>query len=758
LIIILAALLLTAAGCSGRNDPGTDASTDGSLDGLDGSDGTGPAAPTPPEAPSPPVLTPCPDGWREIEDTDTGAVTCDPWPEGGAHECEDDEAHFPGDPGCTTIGTPCGTDDWATDLPTDRTIIYVLAGAPSGGDGSETSPHATIAEAMSGADPGDVVALSKGTFDEVVVVGAGVTLWGACTAETLVSSSTPNDMSGTIVPARSDTEVRNLTISGERPGVFNGVSGRTMALSGVIIRDARTNGVYTYGTITLQNVAIRDTRSAHDLDHQGTGIEVAEGGVAEMSRVVLEGNRVAGAYAWGAGSSIVASDMVMRGTLPSETNRDYGYGLIVQAGAVGRVERALIEANRCAGIHVAEGGAFLQASDIVVRDNLPCALDASMGRGILVELGASLELSRAHIASNRDAGVSFATGSHGDLTDVVITGTQTSATDDNMGFGIAVQEASDVRVTRAILEGNHSAGIIASLAGTSMDLVDVSVYGTQRSSTAAYYEAEGVFITSGATATITRAHLEGNVRSGLLLHGPGTSATIFDLTILETVGIPLVNSGFGLWISAGAGATITRALIEGNRDIGVSAEGDGTVLSLTDAMIIDTRSQDGSGLWGRGLQAMHVARVDLTRTVLEHNQEIGLTAIHPGTEVLGTDVVIKDTIERGCASSTCAGFGHGCGLCALGEAHVDLTSFLITGNVLCGVQIGFGADDETGPFTVGGSVDLHDGTVSNSPIGVNVQTGDYDLMRLMEGVWYLDNDTNLDMSVLPVPDMGLEEI
>jgi hypothetical protein len=170
--------------------------------------------------------------------------------------------------------------------------------------------------------------------------------------------------------------------------------------------------------------------------------------------------------------------------------------------------------------------------------------------------------------------------------------------------------------------------------------------------------------------------------------------------------------------------------------------------------LLDAELEDETGIWGRGLQVMHGADVDLTRTVLEHNQELGLIAVHPGTEVIGTDVVIRDTIERGCVTSSCEGRGHGCGLAAIGEGHIDLTSFLITGNVLCGVQICYGADDETGPFTVGDQVDLHDGVVSNHPIGVNIQTGDYDIARLMDNVLFTDNDTNLDSYDLPVPDMG----
>jgi hypothetical protein len=184
-------VVVVAAGCGG-----------GSSDAEDAGDAADDVAvdvpmPTPPALP---VLTPCPEGWVEVPRAGPDDVaTCDPWPETGYEECGAvDEAHFPGEPGCVRIGTACSADDdWATGLPGDRPIRYVLAGAPAGGDGTRASPFGTIAEATSGAASGTVVAQSKGTLDEVVLLPSGVTLWRACGAETVVSSSVPSEEAGT---------------------------------------------------------------------------------------------------------------------------------------------------------------------------------------------------------------------------------------------------------------------------------------------------------------------------------------------------------------------------------------------------------------------------------------------------------------------------------------------------------------------------------------------------------------------------------
>ena len=84
-----------------------------------------------------------------------------------------------------------------------------------------------------------------------------------------------------------------------------------------------------------------------------------------------------------------------------------------------------------------------------------------------------------------------------------------------------------------------------------------------------------------------------------------------------------------------------------------------------------------------------------------------------------------------------------------------MSGFVITSSPLCGLQLAHGAD-ETGRLLEGGTMDLHDGEVSfNAVCGANVQTEGFDVNRLMDDVWYHDNNgMNLDMTELPVPEVG----
>ena len=117
---------------------------------------------------------------------------------------------------------------------------------------------------------------------------------------------------------------------------------------------------------------------------------------------------------------------------------------------------------------------------------------------------------------------------------------------------------------------------------------------------------------------------------------------------------------------------------------------------------------------------------------------------------------LSETQERACVVDVCAGHGAGSGIVAICGAHVDVGNFLITNNVYCGVQLVHGADASGVGCTQGGTMDLHDGAISGHLIGANVQTEGFDIERLMDGVVFIDNESNLDMDELPVPEVDVD--
>src|SRR5690606_28414972 len=131
--------------------------------------------PAAPEAPG----TGCPEGWQEVA---VGSVrACSAFGGGGPVACNGAEAHFPGEPGCVQVGTPCPSDAFPPTelLPADRQLRYVLEEA-SGGDGSRNAPFGTVSEALEGAPPGTTIVVAAGTYAEALVIPTEVQVLGVC--------------------------------------------------------------------------------------------------------------------------------------------------------------------------------------------------------------------------------------------------------------------------------------------------------------------------------------------------------------------------------------------------------------------------------------------------------------------------------------------------------------------------------------------------------------------------------------------------
>jgi hypothetical protein len=827
-------LLATLAGACGNGSPGTDAG-----DAADPDDG-GFDTPTPPAPPAPPVLTPCPDGWvevppeepgglttcdpwpdggpavltpcpedwREATDPDTGHVTCDPWPETGSEVCiAIDEAHFPGGPGCSRIGTACPPDDrWATDLPEDRPIRYVLADAPAGGDGTRTAPFGTIREAMTGASSGTIVALSKGTFDEVVVIPSGVTLWGACVAETLVASSAPAEDAGTLNVWGRDVEVRNLRVSGRRPGIWASGRSRTARVEdvvidgatfigwlvafaaevegrGVVVRDTRSRerdralgrglevleggavvvrrglfagnrsvaiAAFDPGTsITLEDVAVRDTRSQESDRTLGRGLNVQLGASAVVRRALFERNRDTAVMASRAGTSLTLEDVVVRDTESRENDLEGGCGLGVQDGTVVVVRRGLFERNREAAILANGAGTSITLEDVVVRDTGGRTGDVASGHGLDLQNGATAVARRALFERNCDVAVMVSrAGASVSLEDVVVRDTRSREGDRAFGRGLEVQDGAAAEVRRALFERNRDVAIMVSRAGASVSLEDVVVRDTE-SRESDLRAGSGLAVQDGATAEVRRALFERNREVAVSAAGTDTSLTLEDVALRNTRSREGDRAfGRGLALQDGATAEVRRALFERNREVAVSASGTATSLTLEDVALRDTDSRESDLVFGRGLSVQFGVTAVVRRALFERNREVAVSAAGTDTSLTLEDVAVRDTRSRE-RDGLC-----GSGAAALAGAHVEIRRFLVTHSDLCGIQLARGVNPETGRFfEIGGMMDLSDGVVSHNTVcGANVQTPGFDLRRLQNRVRWHDNGIDLDTREMPVPD------
>jgi hypothetical protein len=685
---------------------------------------------------APPELTPCPPGHRPVSDPG-GVVTCDPYPEGGPAACPEGLAHFPGEPGCAPIGSPCPAGDFPDDLPPGT--VHVLAGA-AGGDGSRDLPYGRIADALGGAAAGSTIAVGRGRYDELVTVTGDVTLRGACVAGTTLQATASDPQESVLEVRGAAVVVRDLTIADSPRGAARATgAGSELTLEGVVISGCEVAAVYGArgAALTARTVVVRDTRARASDGMLGRGLGVESGATAAVSRVLFEGNRDAGVSVLGPRSSVELSDVVVRDTESRASDGGGGRGLSVQGEGRAEVRRALFERNREIGIYVSNAGTTAELIDVVVRATRGRAGDAGGGRGLVVQSGATVAASRMVLEQNRDVAVSVAhAGTVLMLTDAVVRDTEGQVSDGTFGRALGVQSGARAVVIRAVLERNHELGVYAADAGTRVELTDLVVRDTE-SQTSDGTSGRGLAAQDGAAVVVQRALFERNRDLGIAAAGPGTSAELADVLVRDTAA-RASDGGFGRGLAAQEGATllVSRALIERNHDVGISVHQPGTTAELTDVVVRDTESQPSDGLGGRGLGVQIGAAVTVSRAILERNRELGVYASDSATVRL-TDVAVRDTAA---AADRFGGIGAG----SYGEATVVLERFVVSGSALAGVQL-----------ARGGTIDLSEGEVSRNLIGANVQTEGYDLTRLMDRVRYRDNGRDLAADALPVPAPGL---
>ena len=575
--VVVVLLAVAAYGC-GDDDGGVPADAGGGSDGG-GADG-GAVGPT---APAAPTMTPCPEGWSETT-TPRGTVWCDPFP-AGATDCTGAEAHFPGGTGCERVGSECPAGDFPEGLPAGVTVVYVRAGAPSGGDGSMASPFGTIRDATRAARAGEVIALAKGTYDENVQLGAEVTLWGACVAETTLTSSIESTSAGVVSPFGRGAIVRNLRIAdARRPATFAD-AGTAIELVDVVVENVEFAGMIAYGggTLVARNVVVRDTVSRR-LNRQGGSPLVVLDSNAEVYRAVFERNVDLGIVVDGPGTTLV-EDTVVRDVAPQDGTGLRGRGIEVATDAVLELRRVAVIRAHEIGV-VSWLGGTLRAEDLVVRGTQARASDGMMGPGFTVGRAVA-ECRRCTFVGNWASG---AVTQDADLLleDAVILDTLPNASG-NFGRGLEVQFSGNVQVRRAAFEGNHEVGIFAGGDGLVVRVEDVTIRDT--ASDGAGYRGRAIETIVGGTVEVTRGVFEGNREVSLM--ATDAHLRLFDVRVTDT--LPRACAEDGTCDPAGSGlgsygsSTISaeRFVVERASLCGVQLARGGAV-DLSDGVVRDS--------------------------------------------------------------------------------------------------------------------------------------------------------------------------
>lgn len=599
-------------------------------------------APTlePPAAPDPVVMTPCPAGWREVTAAESNGATCEPWPIDGRAACDEGETHFPGEPGCAPIGSACPAGDWPGDLPSDRLVTFVRAGAAPGGDGSRDRPIASLRAALATAPPGHTVAAAAGHYDEAIELPSGVELRGVCSRLTVIAPSIASAMAPAVLLRASGATLRDVSVTGPRPGVL--AHGATdSSLRGVWIHDARGAGLVAAGAaqITLESVVVQRT-SPLDEGGPGRGLEIGTMSRVEGRRLVVEHNAEA-SVVLAQGASAVLDRVALLDTLPDRDGTS-GNGISVFGGGVLELSASVVERARTFAIVLNGSETRATLRDVVIRDVLPQDRDGAGGLALQIVRGARMDVSRLLVERARHFGFFVAdpdstlSGEH-----VAIRSVATAADETTTGWGIVAVGSASLRLGPLRVERAHDVAIL--VAG-------------------------------------------------------GAGAELSSLTVRDTLAGP-ADMGRALDVQSGGTATLSRARIERNREVALFV--DGATLEASDLVVRDTESTTRSGTAGRGIEAQGGATVVLRRAALESNREVGVMLLGLATTLTASDLVVSGTRGQACASSACSGRGGGFGVAVLDDAYLTATSFGIVENELAGLVLAAGgtADMSVGAFS-----------------------------------------------------------
>lgn len=464
-------------------------------------------------------------------------------------------------------------------------------------------------------------------------------------------------------------------------------SGAHAELSRAIFDRNRSCAVYAEqegSTLAMADVIVGNTQANTDVDG-GRGMNLSDGANVDAERIVFGNNISTGIHAEGVGTSLALTDVTIRDTQPDSTVES-GRGLNLQDGVEAIVNRGLFERNRDTAIFLSSDGTAATLTDVTVRETANDGLGEG-GRGLNVQTGAHVEVERGTFEESGELGI-FAGGDGTELalTDIVIRETLGCRNGEG-GRGMNVETGALVAVTRALLENNREVGIWVGDEGTELTLEDVVVSDTQRNGLGEI--GTGMEVKDGASADVTRAIFEGNHGAGIYAVDDGTMLTLDDVIIRDT---QLDENGYlgrGIEAQGGANLWISRAILERNHTAGIAIFHEGTTLTLRSVVVRGTLC-DASGEYGEGLAVLLGAAVESTRTAFEGNRTASVYANNEGTTLIMNHVSVVETLERECVHSTCPSRGAGHGVVARDNAHIDLTSFEILRSALCGVQVAFG--------------------------------------------------------------------
>jgi hypothetical protein len=411
--------------------------------------------------------------------------------------CGSGQMAVPGDIVCRPV-MDCGSGPWGN-LPVDGATVYVDQSHVGASSGSAAEPFTTIAEAITAASPGALVAVAAGSYaEELLIQGKPVRLWGVCPSDVEVSGGATSQGVITITDGAAGSEVGGLALTGPGHGFL--VSGSMdLLIDQVWIHDTGSRGLEAddyFGptSLVLRNSSIQRSSGmaifAWDVDitvedtmlhATSPGVDEAYGHAIVVADAASSNTRTAltlsGSWLvdnanyglWALGADVDIERTVIGAPTP-QADRGVNISADVTTGARANVSmrHTLVEGARGVGFFIQESDAFVEHS--VIRGTRSLEVDGRFGRGMSIDASqetggrSNVTLRFSVVEGNQEQGV-MVVGGDALIEGLIVRDTLPQAADQGLGHGISVEdsiatgERGNLTLRGSLIERSHEVGI-----------------------------------------------------------------------------------------------------------------------------------------------------------------------------------------------------------------------------------------------------------------------------------------------------------
>jgi len=222
---------------------------------------------------------------------------------------------------------------------------------------------------------------------------------------------------------------------------------------------------------------------------------------------------------------------------------------------------------------------------------------------------------------------------------------------------------------------NAEGGVLANGSGTTVTLSDTTIRDNKL--TEHGYYGYGIEAYGGARMDAEACQISGNRTMGVLAMGSGTTITLRETLVGDTLPDEWGGAGYGIGVYQGASLVAESCQVSGNAMVGVLSVDAGSAAELRETTVRDTWS-GGSGGLGLGLAALEGGYLAAQSCEVAKNAVAGVYASHADTRVSLSDTTVQGTLpdENG---------ELGYGLYVLGGASLTAQTCVLTENTTFGV-------------------------------------------------------------------------